>query len=188
MTQTEAAQKITAAVYEAERRILPARLANVPSNLFAAAAYIAAHGLDNTNPESFVAAFKAIYKSLDWAVKPAKLLADEKNDENKPATLENVRVSEQKRTEVVRAGEQRDKDAKEHAALVAQCKAVIEGYNPTTRNGYDARDRQEAQASWTKDLNEAEKKSVEAMRVFTKSLVAKREKRYADREAARGRL
>jgi hypothetical protein len=89
----------------------------------------------------------------------------------------------------VRAGEKKDAAAVEHAALVSQCKSIIEGYHPVRNNRTDSRDQQEAQASWTKDLNEAAKKSgVEAMRLFTKSLVAKRDKRYADIEAASERL
>ncbi len=115
-----------------------------------------------------------------------------RNDENKPATLENVRVSEKKRTEVVRAGEKADADAKKHAALVKQCEEIIAGYNPTklTRNGsvYDARERQEMQALWIKELHKAKEKSVEYMRGYTKSLAATVAKRYADRERASERL
>ncbi len=187
-TQTEVAQKINAAVLEAERRIFPARLANVQSNIFSVMAYIAAQGLDTTQPESYIAAFKAIYKSLEWAVKPAKLLADEKNDENKPVTVQSAMKFENEFEAKVRVGEKKDADALEHGKLVSQCKALIDGYNPTTRNGYDAREREEMQALWIKELHKAKEKSVEYMRSFTKSLVAKREKRYADREKARERL
>jgi hypothetical protein len=71
------ATKVTAAVHEFERRILPARLSNVPSNVFAVMTFVSAKGLDPEQSESYITAAKAIYKSLEWAVKPAKLLVEE---------------------------------------------------------------------------------------------------------------
>jgi len=178
--------KVTAAVHEFERRILPARLSSVPSNIFAIMTFVSAKGLDPEQPETFITAVKAIYKSLEWAVKPAKLLVEE--NQSKFATVQSNIKLENDFEAKVRAGEKKDADAQEHAALVAQCKSIIEGYNPTTRNGYDAREREEMQALWIKELHKAKEKSVEYMRVFTKNLVATREKRYADRGKARERL
>jgi len=181
-TQTEVAQKITAAVLEAERRILPARLVQNQVNIFALMAYITAKSLDQTQPETYVAACKALMHQLEWIVKPAQLVVQETG--NKPPVVENQLQAEAARAKIVKAAEQRDKDAKEHSALVTQCKSIIEGYCPTNRHGYDAREREEMQALWVKELHKAKEKSVEAMRIFAKDLVAKREKRYADRERA----
>jgi hypothetical protein len=131
-------------------------------------------------------------------VKPAKLLADEQNNENKPATVENPLKSENKRSEVVKAGEKADAEAKEKEDLIKQCRLLISGYRPIRNNREDAREREDMQKKWTGELNEAEKRTgelneaekrtVHGMREFTKALAAKIQKRYADREKASERL
>jgi hypothetical protein len=135
---------------------------------------------------NFSKAFIALATVLPWAVKPAKLVAQEEND--RPATVVSAQQSENQFAAKKKAGDKADADAKEHAALVEQCKSIIEGYNPTknTRSGsaYDAREREEMQALWIKELHKAKEKSVEYMRSFTKGLAAARAKRYADRERA----
>src|SRR5713226_5448351 len=112
-TEQTKAQKVTAAFQEAERLILPARLANVPTNVFSVMAFVTGQALDPEKPESYVAAFKALYSSLDWVVKPNKLLLEEQNA--RPATIQSAQKSEAEFGAKVRAGEKADADAEEKA-------------------------------------------------------------------------
>jgi len=147
------------------------------------------HKLEPTS-DNFYKAIVVLMGSLVWVVKPAALVLRE--SANKPATVQSALDAEKLYTEKKRASEKADADAKEKGALVAQCKEAIANYNPTrnTRVGpaYDARERVDAQALWTKSLSEAEKRDVVYMRAYTKSLVDAIAKRYADREAASERL
>jgi hypothetical protein len=166
-------------------RLLPAKLKNTNRNGLLLADYNVARGLP-INENTLYDAAKSIYATLDWDIKPAKLVAEERLSK-----IEIIPVAPRLDDDFearVRAAEKKDADAKEHAALVAQCKQIIEGYNPTTRRGYDARERDEMQAHWTKELNKAKGESVEYMRQFTKGLAAARDKRYADREKAAERM
>jgi hypothetical protein len=190
MSTTYTHQQIAAAVREAEQRILPAKLVDPTkdgNNGWAIANYINQNNLAPTT-DNFYAAINALFASLDWVVKPAKLLAQEKETATTIIPVSPKPGDDGGFTAKVRQGEQKDADAKEHADLVKQCEAIINGYNPTKNNQYDGREQKEMQALWTKELNTAKQKSVEAMRVHTKSLIAARAKRYADREKASERL
>jgi hypothetical protein len=188
-TTSPALQQVLAELNKAQERIKPAIMADTPVNGLKLSAHLKENNLAPT-AENFYTAIKALMHQLVWVEKPAQLVVQESG--NKPPVIENQLKAEAARAKIVRDGEQRDKDAKEHAALVAQCMEIIETYNPTkhTRNGsaYDARERDEMQALWIKELHKAKEKSVEYMRSFTKGLAAAKAKRYADRERASERL
>jgi len=185
-TEQTKAQKVTAAFQEAERLILPAKLANVPTNVFSVMAYVTGQALDPEKPESYVAAFKALYSSLDWVVKPAKLLSEEQND--KPRNQNDAAQDQSAFAAKAKAAQKTDADVAEKAELIKQCKSLISSYRPIRNNREDARERTDMQTKWTADLNEAAKRSVSAMRDFTKTLTAKIQKRYAEREKASERI
>ncbi len=183
-TQTEAAQKITAAFKEAERQILPARLAHVTSNSFSIMAFITAKMLDPAQVDSYLTTFRQLYKSLEWAVKPAKLLADENNSENKVTLVESALASEKKRSDKLKAAEKADEKRKLDEASIEQAKTLIGAYNPVRNNRYDERERIDSQKKWTAELNQAieQKRNLQD---WVKALAAKIQKRYADRERER---
>ncbi len=103
--------------------------------------------------------------------------------------LTNVLKDEAARAEVVRAGEQRDKEAAERSNLIEQCESVIAGYLPYTKSGrVDFREQEDAKKKWSATLAAAKTKGLSYLRAYTKALVAARAKRYADREAASERI
>jgi len=100
-----------------------------------------------------------------------------------------VLAAEKKHTEVVKAAEKTEADAKEHARLVSQCEELIDSYHPRKKSGkLDYPERDSSVAKWKASLAEAKKRSVENMRSYTKSLVATVAKRYADQERASERM
>src|SRR5713226_4437486 len=147
--------------YEAaEKRLLKAggKLRNTTANLNLIGGYVIQNSLPPTEEESFYQAFKDCLRKLDWEIKPPKLVAIEANDQQTIIPEHAAHNSDDFEAKV-RAGEKADADAKEHAALVKQCQEIIAGYNPTkhTRSGsaYDAREREEMQALWIKELHKA---------------------------------
>jgi uncharacterized protein YycO len=189
-------QEITAAYYAAEKRLLAkgGKLRNTPANASLITGYVIQNGLQYTE-ENIYQAFNGCLRQLDWEIKPPKLVAIEANEQQtiipEHANLVDG-VAEDEFVAKVLVGEKADADSKEHSALVAQCTEIIAGYLPTkhTRSGsaYDNREREDMQAHWTRELDKAKTKSVEAMRNFTKSLATARANRYSDRERASERM
>lgn len=185
-TITAAQQQILNEWEKTKKRLLPAVLTDTTADGHKITAYMVEHKLAPTQ-DNFYDAIKALMAQLSWRVKPAALVALEKA--NAPPLVENPRLAEEARQKVVKAAEQHDKDAKEHAALVTQCKNLIDSYFPRTRMGrLDAREQNDSQAKWRASLAQAEKGSVAAMREYTKSLTVVVEKRYRDQEAALERM
>jgi hypothetical protein len=174
--------------------LLPARLAftdetSVSQVLILLAVELRKRGLPETVPNMIKVTNEILFDGiLPWipGFEPEKLKAAKQNEavRNKNDAQKDADVFAGK----VRAGEKKDADAKEHAALVKQCEEIIAGYNPTKNGKYDGREREEMQALWIKELHKAKEKSVEYMRSFTKGLAAARAKRYRDREKASERL
>jgi hypothetical protein len=189
----EAQQKVFNAVREAEKRILPAKLADPTQdgpNGYAIAGYLTQHGLDVTSADSYEAAFKALYRTLVWIVPPAKLVAEEQN--NAPAKLKSAQQSDREFNAKVKAGEARDTKAAADKASIEQAKQIIENYRPTKvtvsgRSSFDWADIGAAQKSWTEALNNAVAKKSN-LQNFAKWLADDVARRYANQERSRERI
>jgi hypothetical protein len=179
-------EEVYANLETAKQRIKPAVLADVPDNGNLISAYVLRNKLAPSS-DNFCKAVNALYESLRWVVKPAKLLLLEGN--KKPVAITNALKDEAARAEVVRAGEQRDKEAAERSKLIEQCKSVIAGYLPYTKSGrIDFREQEDAKKKWSANLAIAKTKGLPYLRSYTKELIQVRAKRYADREAALERI
>jgi hypothetical protein len=181
--------QIASAVAEAEKRILPARIAPGPANQFTVMAWLAKNpSLDQTQPETFVAAFKALLTQLTWKVKPNQLVLRE--NVNKPVAVENQREIEEARQAILKADERKKEIEKEFAALVKQCHELIESYHPRRKGGsLDYTEQADAQTKWRATLKQAtEKNGLLWMRGYKDALVAAVEKRYSDREKVLERI
>ena len=137
-TQDQVAENYKAAATE----ILPAKIANTQANHLAITGYFAKHDVPPTK-DSFIAAFKTLLRSLEWAVKPAQLLVLESAD--KPVRLENQRTIEQERHEKIKALEQRDKVLAKNAATEKLIEAAIAAYFPVNRMGRPSLPKREAE-------------------------------------------
>jgi hypothetical protein len=184
-------EQIVVAVREAEKHILPAKLSDPlkdGANGYAIAGYITQHSLPPT-ADNFYAAINALVESLEWVVKPAKLVAMEKNAA--PAKLESSVKLNEDRAKVVQAAEVADAKAKADEASIKQAKSLIAGYTPikSTPNGQriDYREQTEMQELWTKALNNtiAQKADLQS---FATALNAAIQKRYQQRELAAERI
>ena len=181
-------QQIAAAVRAAEKSILPAKLqdpcADGP-NGHLLAAYLKEHNLDPIKSESFVKAINALYASLVWIQKPAKLVAEEKHDAPKlkenPIQLENDRLAK------IKAQDAATEREKAKAASIRQCEQLIENYRPnkfTLGNPrIDHADIILMVPHWKKCLKEA-LESGQDMAQFASALSQAIQNRYADRERA----
>lgn len=72
--QQAAQQHVLAELNKAQARILPAKLADIPSNGLHMSGYITQHGL-LPNAENFYVAIRALVDTLVWDVEPASLKA-----------------------------------------------------------------------------------------------------------------
>ena len=186
-TQTYTNEQVNANFKEALNIIKPATLVNLQADGHAITALMLKNKMAPT-PDNFVKAITALRAQLVWGVKPALLLREEAN--KRPAVVESpIKVNEQ-RADMIKEAEQRDKIAKEHAALVKQCEELIAAYAPYTKAGRrDAREQEESQARWRATLAEAKKKNdVARIRGYRNSLVTTIQQRYAGREKAMERL
>jgi hypothetical protein len=179
-------EEVLANFETAKQRIKPAVLTDVPDNGNLITAYVQRNKLAPT-ADNFYKAVNSLYESLRWVVKPTKLLLLEGN--KKPVAVTNALKDEAARAEVVRAGEQHDKDAAERAKLVEQCESIIASYLPYTKSGrVDFREQEDAKKKWSANLTIAKTKGLPHLRAYTKELIQVRAKRYADREAASERI
>ena len=165
------------------KMVEPARLANTIENAAAISQYVKSHNLPH-NAESCLKAVHALLfqdSALTWDVKPQKLLGAERNA--RPATIPSAIESENAWAKKVKAADARDAKKAADAASIAQAKQLIAQYNPTSRNGYDARERMDAQALWTASLDRAITEKVN-LQNWVEVLAAAIQKRYRDREKA----
>jgi hypothetical protein len=169
-------------------RLLPAKLRNTNRNGLFLADYNVSRGLP-INEDTLYDAAKAIYATLDWEIKPAKLVLEQESA-NKPVALENPLELDQKRQAIIKADEQKAKIEREFAALVTQCEDLIASYYPRKKMGaLDYPEQAESQKKWKATLEDAKKKNnLERMRAYTKSLVATVKERYETQEKASERL
>src|SRR5947207_14284448 len=83
-TPQEMQAGINTAWSEAEKQLLPAKLKVTQANVNAVIAEVTrVHGVGSPaiyNSETYYAAFKALYRTLDWEVPPAKLVAELRNE------------------------------------------------------------------------------------------------------------
>jgi hypothetical protein len=149
--------------------------------------HILANQLEPTEA-NFSGAFKALMQHLPWAVKPAKLLAQEQNA--RPATNQSVEQATKPFTDKVKAAEKADAQAKADEASVQQAKDLISAYLPvkSTLRGQvvDYAEQALMQTEWSAALNQAMKKR--NLREHVKALAATIQKRYRDREKAAERI
>jgi hypothetical protein len=127
ITNTE----IFKAVREAEKRILPAKLVDPlkdGGNGYKIAGYVKEHNLDPRLPESYEQAFKALFTTLEWVVKPKALLLIEK--QNAPAPKENPRLLEEARAKAVKALDAADAQSKADAKTWQRITDQINGFSP----------------------------------------------------------
>jgi hypothetical protein len=145
--------------------------------------HILANQLEPTEA-NFSEAFNALVNVLPWAVKPAKLIAQEQNA--RPATITSAQKSETEFGAKLRAGEKVDAQAKANEESVKQAKSLIAGYLPTktTARGQviDYADRALMQAEWSKALTQAIEKKRSNLQEHVKALAATIQKRYRERE------
>ncbi len=152
-------------------------------------AWFAVTGLDPTKEESFTAAFDALITKLDWDIKPAKLLALER--ESKVTIIPVAPTLDNTFEAKLRAGEKADAKAKADKASITQAKDLISAYLPvkSTARGQvvDYADQTLMQTEWGKTLTQAIEKK-RNLQEFAKTLAATIQKRYRDREKASERL
>src|SRR6266513_634895 len=116
----------------AQKRILPAKMVDSPANGLALSKYIHENNLAPT-AENFYAAINALLTQLAWAVKPAKLLAQEQNERprNQNDALKDASAFEAK----VKAGEVADAHAKAEAKSEKDILALISTFFPISKRG-----------------------------------------------------
>jgi len=184
-------QQVLAALGSAQERIKSGKLADTPANGFALSKYLTENNLAPT-AENFYTAINALANvpgSLTWAVRPATLLAQEKNE--RPATHQSVEAATKPFTDAKKAAEIADAKTKANEESVKQAKSLILGYIPvkSTPRGQvlDYAEQKQAQDEWTKALNQAVEKK-RNLQEWTKALAATIQKRYRDREKAAERI
>jgi hypothetical protein len=169
-------------------RLLPAKLKNTNRNGLLLADYNVSRGLP-INENTLYDAAKAIYATLDWDIKPAKLLAEER--ESKITIAPSAPKLSNEFEAKVRAGEIADAQAKADEASIKQAKDLISAYLPVKNTprgqAVDHADQALMQAEWTKALNQAIEKK-RNLQVWVKALAETIQKRYRDRERASERM
>src|SRR6266478_1358521 len=139
-------------------RLLPAKLRNTNRNGLFLADYNVSRGLP-INEDTLYDAAKATYATLDWEIKPAKLVLEQASA-TKPVALENPLEFDQKRQAIINAEEQKAKIEREFAALVLQCEDLITSYHPHKKTGaLDYPEQAEAQKKWKASLAQAKEKN-----------------------------
>src|SRR5712664_1172392 len=124
-------QQVLAALGSAQERIKSGKLADTPANGFALSKYLTENNLAPT-AENFYTAINALANvpgSLTWAVKPATLLAQEKNE--RPATHQSAEQATKPFTDKVKVAEKADAQRKLDEESIKQAKNLIAGYLPT---------------------------------------------------------
>ena len=112
--QQAAQQHVLAELNKAQARILPAKLADIPSNGLHVSAYITQHGL-LPNAENFYIAIRALVDTLVWDVEPASLKARKVNElglEVLPNALKDVDDFMKRKTAAEAAEKKRIEDEK----------------------------------------------------------------------------
>jgi len=184
-TPQEMQAAVSKALLEAEKQLLPAKLKVTQENANAVIGEITRlYGVGSPaiyNSETYYAAFKSLYRTLDWEIPPAKLVAQRQNESI--ATAPSAIESENAWAAKVKAADAREAKKAADVASIARAKQLIAQYNPTSRNGYDARERMDAQASWGAALDRAIAEKVN-LRDWVEILAAAIQKRYRDREKA----
>jgi hypothetical protein len=188
-TASPALQQVLAELNKAQERIKPAVMADTPANGLALSKYLTENNLAPT-AENFYTAINTLVStpgSLVWVVKPAKLVAMEKNE--RPATQQSAEQAIKPFTDAKKAAEIADAKAKADAASVQQAKDLISAYLPTKSTSMGERldyaEQALMQAEWTKALNQAiEKKTTRNLQEHVKALNETIQKRYRDRERA----
>jgi 1,2-phenylacetyl-CoA epoxidase PaaB subunit len=187
-TLTPALQQVLAELNKAQERIKPAVMADTPANGLALSKYLTENNLAPT-AENFYTAINALVsqhpQSLTWVVKPAKLVAMEKNE--RPATHQSAEQATKPFTDKVKTAEIADAKAKANEASITQAKDLISAYLPTKSTPMGQRldyaDQALMQAEWTKALNQAIEKK-RNLQEWVKVLAETIRKRYSDRERA----
>jgi hypothetical protein len=125
-------------------RLLPAKLKNTHRNGLLLSDFCVSRGLP-INADTMYDAAKAIYATLDWTVKPAKLVLEEQND--KPAKAVPIQTLENDLEKKRRAGEAADKYATEQSEYEQSALELVAQFLPYTKRGaIDYRKKDEVQA------------------------------------------
>ncbi len=136
-TPQEMQAAISKAYAAAEKQLLPAKLKVTQENSNAVIAEITrAHGVGSPaiyKSETYYEAFKALYRTLDWAVPPAKLVAERQNE--RPATITTALESQKAWSAKVKAGEIADAKKKADAEAIKKIEAAINNYSPIDIRG-----------------------------------------------------
>jgi hypothetical protein len=166
----EAHRKITAAMREAERRILPAKLVDPlkdGSNGYKIAGYLKEHGLDkDPSADNFEKAIKALYRELEWqeGFKPAKLVMEE--NETKVTKITPVHKSAEAFAAKLKAGEVAAEKAKEDAKFEKETASLIANYQEVNKAGRVAYGAQESHKKRISDWVAANKGRVSAEEIL----------------------
>ena len=156
-TPQEMQAGINTAWSEAEKQLLPAKLKVTQANANAVIAEVTrVHGVGSPaiyNSETYYEAVKALYRTLDWSVPPAKLVAELRNE--RIAVIPSAIESENAWAAKVKAADVREAKKAADVASIKRAKDLIAGFNPISRGMYDHSAREEAQKWWTAALDRA---------------------------------
>ena len=113
-------------------RLLPAKLKNTNRNGLLLADYNVSRGLP-INADTMYDAAKEIYRELEWEIKPAKLLREERA--TKPDKVESIQQLENDSEKKRRAAEAADAFAKQQAEFEASAMTLVDSFLPMNKRG-----------------------------------------------------
>jgi hypothetical protein len=185
-------EEVRTAFIAAQERLKPAVLKNsLEDRTFIErliTQYMLANQLEPT-ADTFYSVFNHHIKVLPWAVKPAKLIAQEQNE--RPATQQSAEKALKPFLDKKAAGEKADAQKAADEVSIKQAKSLIAGYTPTktTPRGQviDYADQSRAQEHWTKALNQAVT-GKQNLQSWVTALAEAIQERYAARERTSERL
>ena len=166
-------------------RLLPAKLKNTNRNGLLLADYNVSRGLP-INADTMYDAAKEIYRELEWEIKPAKLLREERA--TKPDKVESIQQVENDSEKKRRAGEAADAFAKQQAEFEASAMTLVDSFLPMNKRGsIDYRKMGDVQTQLREHIKKEKQRGVRMKDVHA-IVVAEIQRQYSLIEKAGERL